>query len=136
MVDGNDQPAPAAHPLGNGFETGLVGVAQPPKKDGGSVTVRMEPGATVTGRLVDAEGKPRAGVELELSFRPKGWGSWFAYAPTPIKTDREGRFRIALLQPGGKFRLQADKGAMEFGNTLRSGETMDLGDWGFKSSEK
>src|SRR5262249_49772260 len=33
---------------------GLVGVAQPPKEDGGSVTVRMTPGAAIKGRLVDA----------------------------------------------------------------------------------
>ena len=57
-------------------EKGLVGVAQPPKENGGSVTVRMEPGATVTGRLVDADGQPRAGVELEVSFRPKERPDW------------------------------------------------------------
>ena len=31
-------------------EKGLVGAAQPPKENGGSVTVRLEPGAAVTGR--------------------------------------------------------------------------------------
>src|SRR5262249_21955369 len=53
-------------------EKGLVGVAQPLKESGGSVTVRMEAGATATGRLVDADGKPRAGVELGVRFRHKG----------------------------------------------------------------
>src|SRR5207245_2953894 len=48
------------------LEKGLVGVAQPPKENGSSVTVRIEPGATVTGRLLDADGKPRAGVELAV----------------------------------------------------------------------
>src|SRR5262249_53921229 len=47
-------------------EQGLVGMTQPPKENGGTVTVRMGPGAAVTGRLVDADGQPRAGVELEV----------------------------------------------------------------------
>jgi RNA polymerase sigma factor (sigma-70 family) len=109
-------------------EKGLIGVAQLPKENGGSVTVRMGPGAAVTGRLVDAAGKPRPGVELEVSFRPKGWGSWFDYSPQKIKTDREGRFRIEALQPDGKFRLFDGKGKLPFGGALRSAETKDLGD--------
>src|SRR5262249_55164365 len=60
-------------------EKGLVGVAQPPKVKGGTLTVRMAPGAAVTGRLVDAAGRPRAGVELGVSFRPKGWQVRFDY---------------------------------------------------------
>src|SRR5262249_15894256 len=32
-------------------EKGLIGVVTPPKENGGSVVVRMEPGATVTGRI-------------------------------------------------------------------------------------
>src|SRR5262249_18619939 len=35
------------------LEKGLIGIAQPPKKNGDAITVRMEPGATVMGRLVD-----------------------------------------------------------------------------------
>src|SRR5262249_15574494 len=86
------------------LEKGLVGVAQPPEKNGGSVTVRMGPGAAVTGRLVDAEGKSRAGVELEASFRPKkGRGWWEDYSSKPIRTDQEGRFRIEALLPGYSF---------------------------------
>jgi RNA polymerase sigma factor (sigma-70 family) len=69
-------------------EKGLIGIARPPKENGGSVTVRMEPGAAVTGRLVDADGKPRAGVELEVAFHPKGkWGWWEDYSPARVRTD-------------------------------------------------
>jgi RNA polymerase sigma factor (sigma-70 family) len=116
-------------------EKGLIGVAQPPKENGGSVIVRMGPGAAVTGRLVDAAGKPRADVELELSFRPKGWGSWFDYSTRSIKTDREGRFRIEALVPDGRFRLFDGKGKLPFGGALRSGETKDLGDVLIKPGE-
>ncbi|MCI0458659.1 MAG: carboxypeptidase-like regulatory domain-containing protein [Gemmataceae bacterium] len=109
-------------------EKGLIGVAQPPKENGGSVTVQMEPGAAVTGRLVAADGQPRAGVELEVTFRLKGWKSWLDYPPERIQTDREGRFRIEALLPGYEFRLSDGKGELPIGGALRSGQTKDLGD--------
>src|SRR5262249_59637296 len=40
---------------------GLVGVAPPPKKNGGAVTVQLGPGAAVTGPLVDDDGETRGG---------------------------------------------------------------------------
>jgi RNA polymerase sigma factor (sigma-70 family) len=127
------------HPGENLFlhpEKGLVGVATPPKENGGSVAVRMEPGASVTGRLVDGDGKPRVGVELEMSFRPKNWGAWIDYFPERIKTDREGRFRIEMLVPGYEFRLSDDMGEVLFGGGLRSGQTKDLGDVRLKQKEE
>jgi RNA polymerase sigma factor (sigma-70 family) len=117
-------------------EKGLVGLAQPPKDNDGSVTVRLEPGAAVTGRLVDADGKPRAGVELVVTFLPKGWGSRRDYSPEPIKADREGRFRIEALLPGRAFRLSDGPGELPFGEDLRSGETRDLGDIQVKPTQK
>jgi protocatechuate 3,4-dioxygenase beta subunit len=110
------------------LENGLVGVAQPPKENGGSVRVRMEPGAAVTGRLVGADGRPLPDVAVEVRFHPKGWGSWFDYFPEPIKTDREGRFRIDTLLPGYEFRLKGDKGVVQLGAAPPSRETKDLGD--------
>jgi RNA polymerase sigma factor (sigma-70 family) len=107
---------------------GLVGVGRPPKENGGTVTVRMEPGAAVTGRLVDADGRPRAGVELELNFLPKGWGSWWDYPAEHIRTDRSGRFQIEGLVTGQNYRLSDDWGELLFGEGLASGNTKDLGD--------
>jgi RNA polymerase sigma factor (sigma-70 family) len=109
---------------------GLVGVAQPPREDGGPVTVRMAPGATVTGRLVDAGGEPRPGVELWVSFQPKGEPHWNEQGlqKERIKTDGEGRFRIEALLPGLDYYLTADRADVRFGAGLRAGETKDLGD--------
>jgi RNA polymerase sigma factor (sigma-70 family) len=121
-------------------DKGLIGVAPPPKANGAVVTVRMQPGAAVKGRLVGADGKPRAGVELELTFRPKGtrrgWPAWWSdYSPAHIRTDRDGRFRIEALLPGYEFRLQGDRGNLPF-TVLRSGQTTDLGDVQMKQAEK
>jgi hypothetical protein len=109
-------------------EKGLIGIAQPPKENGGSVTVRMEPGATIVGQLVDANGKPRAGVNLNVRFRPQKESDWERYSPDSIKTDKEGRFRIEALLPGYAFRLSDDKGELPLGEAPRSGRTKDLGD--------
>jgi RNA polymerase sigma factor (sigma-70 family) len=109
------------------LEKGLVGMAQPPKENGGSITVRMDSGAAVTGRLVDAHGQPRAGVELELTFRIKGPG-WSHFPPERIKTDREGRFRIGALLPKYDYRLSDHKGELLVGEGLRLGQRKDLGD--------
>jgi RNA polymerase sigma factor (sigma-70 family) len=118
------------------LEKGLVGVAQPPKENGGSVTVRLGPAAAVTGRLVGADGKPQAGVELEVTFQPKGWGSRFNYLPAPVKTDREGRFRVEGLLPGYEFRLSDTRGELRVGGALRAGQATDLGDVRLKAKEE
>jgi protocatechuate 3,4-dioxygenase beta subunit len=111
------------------LEKGLVGVAKPPKDDGGTVTVKLEPGATVTGRLLDAEGKPRAGVELGLRIGRGGKDAWHPSMAERVRTDGEGRFRITALLPGQEFRLsdrRRSEGELSFGG-LRSGETKDVG---------
>jgi RNA polymerase sigma factor (sigma-70 family) len=110
---------------------GLVGVGQPPKNQGDSITVQLHPGATVTGRLVDAVGRARAGVEMVVWRSHKELaqpGDFRYFPPRPKKTDREGRFRIACLLPGYEFSLYDGKGILPLGEGLRSGETKDLGD--------
>ena len=114
---------------------GLVGMVPPPKSNGGSVTVQMEPGAVVTGRLLDANGQPWADVELSVSFRMKLGSHRWSYSPEPIKTDQNGRFRIDTLLPGYEFVLSHDGNELPFGDGLRSGQTKDLGDVQLKKPE-
>jgi hypothetical protein len=117
-------------------EKGLAGVAQPLKGGGGSVTVRLGPDAAVVGRVVDAQGKPRAGVPLEVSFRRKEKpASWGPYPHARLETDREGRFRVEGLLSGYEFRLSDGRGRLPVVGALRSGETKALGDVVFKPVE-
>jgi hypothetical protein len=109
-------------------EKGLAGVGQPPKNPGGSVTVQLQPGSTVTGRLVDADGKPRAGIDLEVWFRPAARREWDGYRPERITTDRDGRFRVGPLLPGYEFWLAEGPGEVWVGIAPDSGQTRDLGD--------
>jgi RNA polymerase sigma factor (sigma-70 family) len=115
-------------------EKGLIGVTQPPKENNSKLTVRLEPASEVVGRLLDADGKPRAGAELEVSFRPRG--GWRSYAPKAIKTDREGRFRIPLLLPDTTFRLTDDQGELLFTSSHGSDRTKDLGAVQLKPGKK
>ena len=117
-------------------EKGLIGVAQTPKEKDGFIKVRMEPGASVTGRLVNADGKPRVGVDLEVWFRQPEARSWRDYSPERITTDKDGRFRLDALLPSYEFRLSDGKGEVPIGGGLRSGQTKNLGDVQVKASEK
>jgi hypothetical protein len=116
-------------------EKGLVGVLQPPNENGGAVTVRMQPGATVTGRLLDADGRPRAGVRVKLWVRTRQAPSWLDYSPNSVVTDKDGRFRIEALVPGFPFLLRDNQGSIPFGDGLRSGEVKDLGDVRLQAGE-
>ena len=92
-------------------QKGLVAVAQPPKDPGDSITVQLQPGAAVAGRLVDADGRPRPGVELFV-YRdhnsPVQPGE-SVYFPTHCKSDQQGQFRIEGLLPGCLFALSHRK---------------------------
>jgi len=110
-------------------EEGLVGVAQTPHKKGDSITVQLQPGATVTGRLVGADGKPRAGVDLSVWFRAEGRQVWHNYSKEDIKTDGDGRFRVTALLPGRHYRLSDDNDrALVVRDGLHLGQTKELGD--------
>jgi RNA polymerase sigma factor (sigma-70 family) len=112
------------------LEKGLIGVAQPPNQNGGSVTVRMEPGASVTGRLIDASGEPRAGIDLQVQFRQRN----YVYTTERIKTDPAGRFQIGALLPGQDFRLSDGQAELPLSRELRAGQTKNLGDVQLKRS--
>jgi RNA polymerase sigma factor (sigma-70 family) len=112
-------------------KTGLVGVARPPKTKGDSITVQLQPGATVTGRLVDTDGQARSGVELSFYRHKEGLArpdEMAYFPPQRITTDQQGRFRIGALLPGYKFALSDGKGSLVFGDGLRSSQTKNLGD--------
>lgn len=102
----------------------------------------------ITGRVVDGEGKPIAGVQIK-DYNPSGLQD--AYIPKNLwhkgpdgqlqrvndlyLTDQDGRFRIEGLAPGMKYGLSAWAqkeikilGKLISGVTVESGQTKDLGD--------
>ena len=101
------------------------------------VTVRLQEWATLTGRLLDQDGRPCADVQLagcilggqlNIVEMESGWFGFFAG-----KTDKEGRFKIEGILPGVKVGLAINKGGRIDARliaevTLKAGQTKDLGD--------
>jgi hypothetical protein len=74
---------------------------QPKKGKAGPWAVKLQPTATVTGRLVLPDGKPYPNVTLTLSFACAMWPGW-ASPPAGLpeastKTDADGRFTFTKI---------------------------------------
>jgi hypothetical protein len=94
-------------------------------------SVKLERCGTLTGRLVDVGGLPRAGAQMTC-YRPyEGEDSRFEKGslPSPIRTDEDGRFRVSGL----KYSLRVWGSRKILGEAakdviIKAGETKDVGD--------
>jgi RNA polymerase sigma factor (sigma-70 family) len=95
----------------------------------GPVTVKLQPVGTITGRLLDGDGQPIAGVSFQLLFddgpgRPGVFvhSGFAARLPTPAETQRE--WRTTGVHSGRRFEYQAsyektdDQGRFRVGSVL------------------
>jgi RNA polymerase sigma factor (sigma-70 family) len=101
------------------------------------VTAKLAPVGLVTGKLVDPDGRPVAGVAVNLQF-PSGPGGdlyreTLAGRPLAV-TGPDGAFRLEPVVPGVKFGLSLTKGQMYFvgepkigQRQVEAGQTLDLG---------
>jgi protocatechuate 3,4-dioxygenase beta subunit len=101
------------------------------------VTAKLAPAGSVTGKLVDPDGRPIPGVAVSLQF-PAGAGNDLyrdVYAGRPAAvTDKDGAFRVDAVVPGVKFTLSLTKGQSYFLGEPRigqkqaeAGKTLELG---------
>ncbi len=101
------------------------------------VVVKLEPTGAVQGRIVDAAGRPLAGVEVEVSYQGKASFvpslNSLSFSRRPTLTDANGRFRVegivarqALrvvgLRRGGRVSHEV------IGFELKPGQSKDVGD--------
>lgn len=108
------------------------------------LTVRLEPLGAIKGRILDAAGKPRAGLKvtilysnqkadyddlpLELMYHSPSWSKILNREAT---TDAEGRFHVEGLVPGLKYSIKEDGtvfGWLTENVSVVSDKTKDLGD--------
>lgn len=103
-----------------------------------AVVVKLAPMGKVMGRLLDENGHPLDGVEVSIN-PPGATGSelyrFAAPSGKPVRTDKDGRFRIESVVPNLKFWLNLRRERTYFVGEPRIGtrqvkpaETLDLGD--------
>jgi protocatechuate 3,4-dioxygenase beta subunit len=103
-----------------------------------AVRVRMEPLGAVTGRLLDPDGQPISGIEVSLSMPLNVERELFRYLDSqkePVKTDKDGHFRLEGVMPRLIFQLGLRKGRTYYQGEPRIGDRnvgpgkmLDLGD--------
>ncbi|HTU93073.1 MAG TPA: sigma-70 family RNA polymerase sigma factor [Gemmataceae bacterium] len=104
------------------------------------LTVRLVPAGSVTGRLLDRDGQPIAGAYVDLDTPEGTYGTArelyrrLQLRRPPIRTDKNGRFRIDGLVPDVKFMLSIYQGRTVLDGEprigerqVKPGETLDLG---------
>jgi RNA polymerase sigma factor (sigma-70 family) len=120
----------------------------------GPLTVRLEPPGTMTGRVVDASGRPLAGIFISLWYKDVLINKHIPFAvlgrnlPGPLhdprtKTDAEGKFRLAGCLPALKYRIFGSGGALGERSvdlatvvSAESGKVKDIGEVKIKESPK
>ena len=96
------------------------------------VEVRLQPTASVKGRVVGKDGKGVPGVAIHVSYEDHPVGTLlntekhFGKFGAPVRTDGEGRFTVTGIPGGLKVRLN---GHSPKKMTLKAGEVRDVGDW-------
>jgi RNA polymerase sigma factor (sigma-70 family) len=101
--------------------------------------VKMQPASAVVGRVLDAAGKPMAG--MAISFQLSEWGAdelirqkLYGRLLSLATTDADGRFRLEGMFPGLEMEIYAGQPgrralAVSFGPvTLKPGEVRDMGE--------
>ena len=89
----------------------VLTLGQDGPRDGREMTVMLRPTATLTGRLLDAAGKPASGIIQVDLLRTAG--SFIQGMPTAnAKLDADGRFRCEVVPAGGPYKVTASNGSV------------------------
>jgi hypothetical protein len=96
--------------------------------------VKLAPGGTVKGRLLDGDGRPLSGVTvLRYQEQTAGAIQLQVYQARSVETDADGKFTAEAV-PGVKFSFCLNRGKRtadlkeRINETVQAGKTVDLGD--------
>jgi hypothetical protein len=118
-------------------EKHLAGSVQLDGKETGPATLKLEATATVTGRVIDKEGKPLKDHRVTARYENSGPGfalNLRADSALPISTDAQGRFTLTDIPAGLSVHFEAhSKTSATLSHrtpehTLKPGQTLDLGE--------
>jgi hypothetical protein len=97
----------------------------------GPVVVTLEAAATITGRIVDADGNPVSGATILPDLKP---GGDYSLTLPRVASGRDGRFTMPSVPTGCDYTLVAESGAAKTRRrvafkdaAVRPGETTDVG---------
>jgi hypothetical protein len=97
--------------------------------------IRLEATGTITGRLLDPEGRPWPRQVMSIYYDRPGVRFLHNHLPETIHSDDEGRFRVEAVVAGLRYQVNVEGktprrtiGSVKTGLVLRPGETRDLGD--------
>jgi RNA polymerase sigma factor (sigma-70 family) len=123
-------------------ERQLAGYAELRADSKGPVRVRLQTWGTITGRVLNEDGKPWAEVTIVTQAAASEPESG-SFGTVSVRTDQEGRFRVEGVVPGLEYTLHGrtvrpsvSRGTVAAKLVLRPGETKDLGDCRLKKSNE
>jgi hypothetical protein len=130
-------PKHARHLFFRHHEKKLAAVVEARGDENGPLAVRLQPSGSVTGRIVDDDGRPATGVAIKVNYGPGQFADvpyFFTLLEAAVGND--GRFRIDGLIAGVVYDLDLRAGAatgtvlgdLAKGIKLPPGEVRDLGD--------
>ncbi len=76
------------------------------EKVAGKIDVKLQPAATITGLVVDPDGKPITGARINVNLQVSDWGSPIGKS---VKTNAKGRYKANALPPGYKYTIHASR---------------------------
>jgi RNA polymerase sigma factor (sigma-70 family) len=103
---------------------------QPRRGDEGPFRLQLQRTATVSGRIVDADGQPVANARLELAMTIGGASGGDSPFHRELRTDGQGKFTAGNLVEGVNYHLSwpTGTGVAYRDLTVKAGETKGLGD--------
>jgi hypothetical protein len=92
-------------------------------EDANALDVRLEPGAILTGKVVDRDGKGIGDATVAMELQTSNWpGGFLGF----VTADAEGRFEIRALPPGYGYALSARSMGYRIGRVeVRSDDVRD-----------
>ncbi len=81
-------------------------VAQLAGEAGSTAELKLRPGATFTGEVVDPNGRGIAGAELRIMLCVANWGSMLE-SSRDVRTDTKGKFEVPAIPPDQRYNVTA-----------------------------
>ena len=99
--------------VGRQYERNLAAAVQV-DENARDLEIKLEPAVTMTGQVVDPNGKGIADVEVRIMLQGPQWGSTIG-GRKAVNTDSDGKYQIKALPPGRTYSVYAR--AEEYGES-------------------